>query len=276
MCLFINVATKRCNIVMSVIKRKLRKRTFLYAKLGTEQIYLGPENNPDPEKVHKAIDYVRKRIGHYEGLLENLERLTPGPQEERRRPEDTLPETSPEFHRGGPNEVTSLLDKSLIIDEEAHSHLVLPGQTQAAVMRQRVAHPEVRLHVGRPYLSLTDSIKATAPKHSDFFTVAPLETVLIPTLERVDLPADTVALIVPLTSLPFRGSSTTAKLIPPGFKGRLSIEFQNISKKPVDVYYGQEFWAVIFLKTKGTVLQRDVRYRGPPTTSTTPTVRKHK
>jgi len=67
-------------MVMSVIRRKFRKRMFLYITLGTEHLYLGPEDRPDPEKVYRAIDYIRKRIGHYEELLNNLERLIPTPQ----------------------------------------------------------------------------------------------------------------------------------------------------------------------------------------------------
>jgi len=71
---------------MSLVRRRLGSRTYLYFKLpGPSEIYLGPEDRPDHSRVDKAMRYVRGRVRHYEDLMEELERLTVMHAEERRR-----------------------------------------------------------------------------------------------------------------------------------------------------------------------------------------------
>jgi hypothetical protein len=70
---------------MSLVKRQIGSRVYLYFKLpGPAEIYMGPENRPDHSRVEKAIQYVRGRIRHYEGLLDELEQLELVPEDRRR------------------------------------------------------------------------------------------------------------------------------------------------------------------------------------------------
>lgn len=69
---------------MSLYQRHLgkSKNVYLYFRMGKDQIYLGPEDSVNPEKIHEAISYVNMRLDHYKKILDNLQKLKVGPFEE--------------------------------------------------------------------------------------------------------------------------------------------------------------------------------------------------
>lgn len=65
---------------MSLVERKWGKKIHLVFKMrGPKEIYLGPKDRPNKEKVRQALNYVEQMkeeyVKHYDGLRERLQAL---------------------------------------------------------------------------------------------------------------------------------------------------------------------------------------------------------
>jgi len=65
---------------VSLVERKWGKKVYLVFKMrGPKELYLGPRDNPNPEKVREALLYVERMRGeyvsHYDALKERLQAL---------------------------------------------------------------------------------------------------------------------------------------------------------------------------------------------------------
>lgn len=63
---------------MSLVKRTMGNKRYWYLKLpGPKEIYLGPEDDLDQERLRQAIEYVNPRVEHYNAILHELESMLP-------------------------------------------------------------------------------------------------------------------------------------------------------------------------------------------------------
>lgn len=65
---------------MSLVERKWGKKIHLVFKMrGPKEIYLGPKDRPNREKVRQALNYAdqmkEEYVKHYDGLRERLQAL---------------------------------------------------------------------------------------------------------------------------------------------------------------------------------------------------------
>ncbi len=65
---------------MSLVERKWGKKVHLVFKMrGPQELYLGPKDKPNPERVRQALLYVEKMkdeyVSHYDNLKSRLEAL---------------------------------------------------------------------------------------------------------------------------------------------------------------------------------------------------------
>jgi len=65
---------------LSLVERKWGKKIHLVFKMrGPKEIYLGPKDRPNKEKVRQALNYVEQMkeeyVKHYDGLRERLQAL---------------------------------------------------------------------------------------------------------------------------------------------------------------------------------------------------------
>jgi hypothetical protein len=65
---------------LSLVERKWGKKIHLVFKMrGPKEIYLGPKDRPNKEKVRQALEYVdqmkQEYVKHYDGLRERLQAL---------------------------------------------------------------------------------------------------------------------------------------------------------------------------------------------------------
>jgi hypothetical protein len=71
---------------LSLVERKWGKKIHLVFKMrGPREIYLGPKDKPNRDKVRQALEYVdqmkEEYVKHYDGLRERLEALLKGESE---------------------------------------------------------------------------------------------------------------------------------------------------------------------------------------------------
>jgi len=65
---------------LSLVERKWGKKIHLVFKMrGPKEIYLGPKDRPNREKVRQALNYAdqmkEEYVKHYDGLRERLQAL---------------------------------------------------------------------------------------------------------------------------------------------------------------------------------------------------------
>jgi hypothetical protein len=61
---------------MSLIEEKRGKKTYYTFQMGAgRKMYLGPSDNPDPDKIREAMKYPVEKIEHYSNILRQLQDL---------------------------------------------------------------------------------------------------------------------------------------------------------------------------------------------------------
>ena len=86
----------------------------------------------------------------------------------------------------------------------------------------------------------------------DRVTIKPGDTVLITTLEKIEMPQDRKisALVLSKVSKVSKGLSNISTTIDPDWKGELSIPIHNLSKSSVSMGYGETFCTIVFFENK--------------------------
>lgn len=105
------------------------------------------------------------------------------------------------------------------------------------------------LSVGDQYVSLREPKKIKSIGEKERITVQPLETVLVLTQEYIALPKDVAVIVVPRARWIFGGTSINATRVDPSWYGKLIVGFNNLTKFPIELEYGEAFCSCIFVKT---------------------------
>jgi len=106
------------------------------------------------------------------------------------------------------------------------------------------------LRVGEEYFYASVS-NGTIPTDKEV-RIKPGDLVLIRTLEEIRMPTNgsIYALIISKVTQVSRGLSNVSTKVDSGYSGKLLISIQNVSKRTIELRYGEEFCTIIFINNK--------------------------
>jgi len=94
------------------------------------------------------------------------------------------------------------------------------------------------------------------------YVVKPGEYILIETMEKVNMPENLAARILPRSSIFRLGCSLITALVDPGFEGTLTMGLKNLSLREFKFQKGAKIAQIIFEEISGEVKLYDGRYQG--------------
>ncbi len=94
------------------------------------------------------------------------------------------------------------------------------------------------------------------------YILKPNEFVLIETIEKVNMPNNLSAIILPRSSLFRCGVSLHTAVVDPGFKGTLTFGMKNLGEFPFEIEIGARIGQIVFKEVKGNVKLYDGKYQG--------------
>ena len=108
----------------------------------------------------------------------------------------------------------------------------------------------------------TPDVEVVAKYKEEKFTLKPNEFVLVETMEKVNMPNDLLALILPRSSLFRCGVSLHTAVVDPGFIGTLTFGMKNLSEHPFEIEIGTRIGQIVFEEVKENVKMYDGKYQG--------------
>ncbi len=96
----------------------------------------------------------------------------------------------------------------------------------------------------------------------DTVSIKPNELILVETMEKVNMPSDIAARILPRSTLCRCGVYLLTAFVDPGFSGRLTVGLKNMSNHSFELEKGARIMQVMFEKTEGDTVDYDGRYQG--------------
>lgn len=108
----------------------------------------------------------------------------------------------------------------------------------------------------------TPSVEIVAEKEGEKFKLKPNGFVLVETMERVNMPKDIMAIVLPRSSLFRCGVSLHTAVVDPGFQGTLTFGMKNLSELPFEIEMGSKIGQIVFERVKGNVKLYNGKYQG--------------
>jgi len=108
----------------------------------------------------------------------------------------------------------------------------------------------------------TPNVKNVCNKIGEKFTLEPNEFVLVEIMEKVNMPKDLMATILPRSSLFRCGVSIFTAVVDPGFKGTLTFGMKNLSEFPFEIEIGSRIGQIVFKEVKDNVKLYNGKYQG--------------
>jgi len=108
----------------------------------------------------------------------------------------------------------------------------------------------------------TPDVEVVAKYKEEKFTLKPNEFVLVETMEKVNMPNDLLALILPRSSLFRCGVSLHTAVVDPGFIGTLTFGMKNLSEHPFEIEIGTRIGQIVFEEVKGNTKLYEGKYQG--------------
>ena len=90
----------------------------------------------------------------------------------------------------------------------------------------------------------------------------PNEFVLVETMEKVNMPNDLSAIILPRSSLFRCGASLHTAVVDPGYIGTLTFGMKNLSQFPFEIEIGSKIGQIVFEEVKGNTKLYNGKYQG--------------
>jgi len=94
------------------------------------------------------------------------------------------------------------------------------------------------------------------------FTLKPNEFVLVETMEKVNMPKDLMATILPRSSLFRCGVTIYTAVVDPGFQGTLTFGMKNLSEFPFEIEIGSRIGQIVFREVKDNIKLYNGKYQG--------------
>jgi dUTP pyrophosphatase len=108
----------------------------------------------------------------------------------------------------------------------------------------------------------TPDVESVSDRPGGKIRLEPNEFVLVETMEKVNMPKDITAIILPRSSLFRCGVSLHTAVVDPGFKGTLTFGMKNLSEFPFEIEIGSKIGQIVFEEVKGNVKLYDGKYQG--------------
>jgi len=108
----------------------------------------------------------------------------------------------------------------------------------------------------------TPNVDVVSDKTGDKIILEPNEFVLVETMEKVNMPKDLLALILPRSSLFRCGVSLHTAVVDPGFIGTLTFGMKNLSDHPFELEIGSKIGQIVFEEVKGNDKLYNGKYQG--------------
>jgi deoxycytidine triphosphate deaminase len=108
----------------------------------------------------------------------------------------------------------------------------------------------------------TPNVDLISENIGDKITLEPNEFVLVETMEKVNMPKDLLALILPRSSLFRCGVSLHTAVVDPGFIGTLTFGMKNLSDHPFEIEIGSKIGQIVFEEVKGNEKLYNGKYQG--------------
>ena len=108
----------------------------------------------------------------------------------------------------------------------------------------------------------TPNVDVVSDKTGDKIVLEPNEFVLVETMEKVNMPKDLLALILPRSSLFRCGVSLHTAVVDPGFIGTLTFGMKNMSDHPFELEIGSKIGQIVFEEVKGNDKLYNGKYQG--------------
>jgi len=108
----------------------------------------------------------------------------------------------------------------------------------------------------------TPNVDMVSDKVGDKIIFEPNEFVLVETMEKVNMPKDLLALILPRSSLFRCGVSLHTAVVDPGFIGTLTFGMKNLSDYPFELEIGSKIGQIVFEEVKGNDKLYNGKYQG--------------
>lgn len=90
----------------------------------------------------------------------------------------------------------------------------------------------------------------------------PNEFVLVETMEKVNMPNDISATVLPRSSLFRCGASLHTAVVDPGYIGTLTFGMKNLSEFPFEIEIGSKIGQIVFEEVKGNTKLYNGKYQG--------------
>jgi deoxycytidine triphosphate deaminase len=90
----------------------------------------------------------------------------------------------------------------------------------------------------------------------------PNEFVLVETMEKVNMPNDISAIVLPRSSLFRCGASLHTAVVDPGYIGTLTFGMKNLSQFPFEIEIGSKIGQIVFEEVKGNTKLYNGKYQG--------------
>ena len=109
---------------------------------------------------------------------------------------------------------------------------------------------------------MTPDVESVSERHGEKFKLEPNEFVLVETMEKVNMPKDITAIVLPRSSLFRCGVSLHTAVVDPGFVGTLTFGMKNLSEFSFEIEIGSKIGQIVFEEVKGNVKLYDGKYQG--------------
>jgi dUTP pyrophosphatase len=158
----------------------------------------------------------------------------------------------------GYDKILELIEKKMLIENVDKNNI----QPSGVDLRAKTVY---RLKNGG-YLGVknrqTPNVDVVSDKIGDKVVLEPNGFVLVETMEKVNMPKDLLALILPRSSLFRCGVGLHTAVVDPGFVGTLTFGMKNLSEHPFEIEIGSKIGQIVFEEVKGNDKLYNGKYQG--------------
>jgi len=105
-------------------------------------------------------------------------------------------------------------------------------------------------------------VEVVTKGNDEKIVLKPNEFVLVETMERVNMPNNLSAIVLPRSSLFRCGVSLHTAVVDPGYIGTLTFGMKNLSNFPFEIEIGSKIGQIVFEEVRGNVKLYNGKYQG--------------
>lgn len=108
----------------------------------------------------------------------------------------------------------------------------------------------------------TPDVEVVTKENGEKIILRPNEFVLVETMEKVNMPNNLSAIVLPRSSLFRCGVSLHTAVVDPGYIGTLTFGMKNLSNFPFEIEIGSKIGQIVFEEVKGNAKLYNGKYQG--------------